>query len=115
MDPKVGLPVQTEDFLNIQFKGFRGRTHIFHDFTMGDLPFMNPYDWISLLYIAAKDVKKFVPIYEYLRRMIKCYILEMAKMDVEIMFVLKRKPTLTLVDQPQNIENLKGGLSNKKH
>lgn len=39
----------------------------------------------------------------------------MAKINVEIASVLKRKPILTPSDQPQNIENIKGGLINKKH
>lgn len=114
-DSEGWVTVQTKDFLNIQFKGFQGHKHILHEFPLVDLSFINLYDWILLLYIVAKDVKKFEPIYEHLRRMIKCYIQEMAKMDVEIASVLKRKPTLTLVDQPQNIEDLKGGLINKKH
>lgn len=44
MGLKVGFPVQTENFLNIQFKGFRGANHVVHEFTLADLPFMNPYD-----------------------------------------------------------------------
>ncbi|CAI9294696.1 unnamed protein product [Lactuca saligna] len=35
--------------------------------------------------------------------------------DVEITYVLKRKPTLTSAEQPQNIEKMKGGSINKEH
>lgn len=48
MGLKVGLPIQIEKNFNIQFKGFRGANHVLHEFTLVDLPFMNPYDWISL-------------------------------------------------------------------
>lgn len=68
---KVGLLVQTEYFLNIQFKGFRGANYVLHEFTLADIPFMNPYDWISMFYIVAKDVKKYEPIYKHLKRMLK--------------------------------------------
>lgn len=81
---------------------------------MADLPFMNLYDWISLFYIVAKDVKKFKPIYEHLKRMIKCYILEIAKIDLEIASDLKIKPILKPTNPPQNIENMKGGVINNK-
>ena len=36
-------------------------------------------------------------------------------MDVEITSVLKRRPTLTPAEHPQNIEKLKGGSINKEH
>ncbi|CAI9296084.1 unnamed protein product [Lactuca saligna] len=48
MELKVGLLIQTEDFLNIQFKGFRGANHMLHEFTLADFPFMDPYDWLPL-------------------------------------------------------------------
>ncbi|CAI9294642.1 unnamed protein product [Lactuca saligna] len=36
-------------------------------------------------------------------------------MDVETALVLKRKPILKPFDQPQNIENLKGGFVDKEY
>ncbi|CAI9271898.1 unnamed protein product [Lactuca saligna] len=83
---KVGLPIQTEDFLNIQFKGFRG-----------------------------KDVQKYEPIIQHLKRMIKCYILEITKMDVEIAGVLNNRPILKPNEQPEDIEYLKARSIRKKH
>lgn len=112
---KTGLPFQTEDFLNIPIKGFRAHNHIFHEFTLAELLFVNPYDWISLFHIVAKDLKKYEPNYEHLKKMIKCNIMELAKMNVEIASVLKRKPILKPFDQPQNIANLRGGLIDKEY
>ncbi|CAI9287907.1 unnamed protein product [Lactuca saligna] len=65
MGLKVGLLVQRKDFLNVHLKGFQGANHVLHEFTLADLPFVNPYDWISLFYIVAKDVNKYDPICEH--------------------------------------------------
>ena len=91
---KPGLPVQTEDFLNIEFNGFRGDNHIVDKFTLADMPFMNPYGRISLFYIITKNEKKHEPIFAHLKGMIICYIHEIEKMDVEIASVLKKRPIL---------------------
>lgn len=85
------MPVQTEDFLNVQFKGFWGSNHVLHEFTLDGLPFMNPFDWISLFNIVAKDVKNYEPTYDHLKMIIKCYILDITTMDVEMAFVLKNR------------------------
>ena len=112
---KVGLPIQTEDFLNIQFKGFRGANHELYEFILADFPFMNPYDWLYLFHIVTKDVQKYEPIVEHLKRMIKCYILEIAKMDVEIASVLKKRPILKPEEEPKDIQQLKAWIIWMKH
>ncbi|CAI9289412.1 unnamed protein product [Lactuca saligna] len=89
---RVKSPVQIENFLNIQLKGFKGANQIMDEFTLVDFPFMNPYDWISLFFIVMKDEQKYEPIVAYLKRMIIGYIHEIVKMDVEIALVLKKKP-----------------------
>ncbi|CAI9286003.1 unnamed protein product [Lactuca saligna] len=101
--------------MNTQLKGFRGHNHTLHEFILADLPLMNPYDRISLFHFVVKDMKKCEPIFEHFKRMIKCYILELAMIDVQISSVLKRKPILKTFDQPQNIENLRGGLIDKQY
>lgn len=47
--------------------------------------------------------------------MIKCYILEVVKMDVEISYALKKKPILKQEEEPTDIEHLKVGIIRKKH
>lgn len=49
------LPIQIEDFLSIKFKGFQDANDVLHEFTLENLPFMNPCNWLSLFYIVAKD------------------------------------------------------------
>ena len=95
--------MELEDFLNIQFEGFRGANHILDEFTLAELPFMNPYDWISLFHIVLKDEKKYEHIVAHLKRMIICYILKIAKIDVEIASVMKKMPILKPQEQPKNI------------
>lgn len=41
---KVYAPFPVEHFTNIKFKGFRGKSRVQFDFTLADLPFMNPND-----------------------------------------------------------------------
>lgn len=54
------------------------------EFTLTDLPCMNSYDWILLFNIVLMDEKKYEPIVVHLRRILICYMHEIAKMDVEI-------------------------------
>ena len=75
---------------------------------------MNPYDWLSLFYIVAKDVKKYEPIFEHLKQMIKCYTLEITKMDVETASIMKKRPILKPDEQTDDIQHLKAGVIRKK-
>ncbi|CAI9263711.1 unnamed protein product [Lactuca saligna] len=97
------------------FKGFRDANHILHEFTLADLPFMNSDDYLSLFYSVTKDFKKYEPIFEHLKSMIMCYILEIAKMDVEIASILKKRPILKPDEQLENIQHLKARIIQKKH
>ena len=81
---RVKSPVHTEDFLNIQFKGFRGANHVVDEFTLADLPCMNPYKWISLFNILMKDETKYEPIITHLKRILICYILETARWTLRL-------------------------------
>jgi len=77
---------------------------------------MNPFDWILMLnkLIQAKDAKTYEPIIAHLKRMIKCYILQVSKMDVEITTALKLKPSFVGDKQPSNVNQLKYGIINNK-
>lgn len=91
---KVYAPFPTEQFTNVKFKGFRGAACTEEDFTLADLPSMNRNDWISLFMILSKDQAKYEPIVSHLKRMLICNIHEVAKLDVEISSVLKKKPVV---------------------
>ena len=88
MGLKVFSAAPTEDFVNIIFKGFRGTDKVLDEFTLADFPFMHPYKWISLFNIVMKDENKYKPIVAHLKKMLICYVLEIAQMDVEIVLVL---------------------------
>lgn len=62
---KVRKPTIVDGFANINFKAFRGHNHEVHEFTLAYIPFMNSYDWITLLNIIAKDTMKYEPIYNH--------------------------------------------------
>lgn len=86
--------VETDSFINARFKAVRGVGSSVFEFSLADLPCLNPYDWISLVNIFSKDEQKFEPILAHLRRMLVSYIQEIRKMNVEIAAVLKKKPTM---------------------
>lgn len=88
---KVRLPEKVDGFLNIHFKAYRGQNRIIHEFTLVYFPFLSPSDWISMFNTVGKDVAKYEPIYQHLRKLIICYILEMSKMDVDISAMLNEK------------------------
>ncbi|CAI9276276.1 unnamed protein product [Lactuca saligna] len=104
---KPGFPVQTEDFVNIKFKGFIGSNHVLDEFSLLGLPFMNTYHWISLFHIITKEEKKYEPTIAHLKRMLICYIHEITKMDVEIESVLKKRPILNPEEQTKDVQKLK--------
>ncbi|CAI9270001.1 unnamed protein product [Lactuca saligna] len=106
---KVYAPVPTENFISIKFKGFRGTSRSEDEFTLADLPCMNLYDWISLFLILSKDEQKYEPIVAHLKRMLICYIHEIAKMDVEITYVLKKKPILKPEEESKDLHKMKLG------
>lgn len=97
---KVGKPFEAEGFAKVSFKEYGGRKHEPFNFTLADLPIMNPYDWIILLNIISRDPMKYEPIYHILRRMIRGYIQEVSEMDIEISKVLDWKPILIPFPQP---------------
>ena len=104
---KVSSAMPTEDFVNIRFKGFWGTYKALDEFTLADLPFMNPYDWISLFNIVMNDEKKYEPIVTHLKNMLICYVLEIAKIDVEIALVSQKKPILEPKEHHQDIKKMK--------
>ncbi|CAI9280416.1 unnamed protein product [Lactuca saligna] len=84
---KVSGPIETDSFPNAHFKVARGSTSQVCKFTLADLPFLNPYDWILLLNMLLKDE----PVVAHLKRMLISYIQEVGKMDVEIASVLRKR------------------------
>ncbi|CAI9294355.1 unnamed protein product [Lactuca saligna] len=82
---------------------------------MADLPFMNPYDWILLFNIVAKDVTKYEPIFNHLKRMLKCYILEIGKTNIEIASILNNRPIMKPFEEPEDIQDLPSGVIDEEY
>ena len=45
---KVTRPIETDSFPNAKFELVRGSVSQVHEFTLADMPCLNPYDWIML-------------------------------------------------------------------
>ncbi|CAI9259279.1 unnamed protein product [Lactuca saligna] len=112
---KVYARIPTEDFINIRFKGFPGASRTKDEFNLVDSPCMIPYDWITLFLIVSKDEKTYEPIVSHLKRMLICYIHEPAKMDVEIGYILKKRPILKHQEELEDLHKLKLGKIRKEN
>lgn len=88
---KVYAHFSVDGLINVKYKGFRGSSRTEFDFTLADLPCMNPNDWILMFLIFSKNEQTYEPIVAHLKRILICYIHEVAKMDIEIASVLKTK------------------------
>lgn len=111
---KVGKPIISDGFENVSFKALRGYNHEVHELSLADIPFMNPDGWISLINIVAKNTAKYKHIYQFMKKIIRAYILEVAKMNIEIAAVLKRKPIMNPFPPPDNLDKFKVGFIEKE-
>lgn len=100
---------KVDNFINIYFKAVRGNNHEADEFTLVDLPLMNPFDWISILNIVSREPIKYEPISLHTKRLIKAYIVEITNLDVEISSVLIRRPIIKIIDPPKNLNFMKVG------
>ena len=80
-----------------------------HTFYLADLPNLNPHDWIVLHNILLSNPVEYEPIIDHLKRMMVCYILEVAKMDQEVASVLRNKPTILPIGSSSDINKMKMG------
>ncbi|KAI3765950.1 hypothetical protein L2E82_15997 [Cichorium intybus] len=102
------LPEVTLPFINSRLLAFRGDDKEKMEFSLADLPFMNPFDWISLFNILSRE-QKYYPIFNHVKRMIGFYILEVAKLDVEVAGVLDKAPLTVRRPPPKNLGKRKIG------
>lgn len=106
---KFYAPFPVEHFTNIKFRGFIGATRTEFDFTLYDLPFINPNDWISLFLIISKDEAKYEAIVSHLKIMLICYIHKVAKLDEEIVAVLKKRSVVDPKEESKDFQKRKLG------
>ncbi|CAI9276993.1 unnamed protein product [Lactuca saligna] len=64
--------------------------------------------------MLSKDEQKYEPIISHMRRMMICYIHEVAKMDVEIASMLKKRPVVKLGEEPMDFPKRKLGKIRKE-
>ncbi|KAI3779357.1 hypothetical protein L2E82_09072 [Cichorium intybus] len=102
------LPEVIVPFKNARFLALRGDDKEKMEFSLADLPFLNPFDWISLFNILSRE-QKYQPLFDHVKRMLGYYILEVAKLDVEVAGVLDKVPLTVRRPPPKNLNKRKIG------
>ncbi|KAI3700353.1 hypothetical protein L2E82_44979 [Cichorium intybus] len=82
---------------------------------MAYLPFMNPFDWISVFNLLSKKPEKHEPLIKHLKRIIVSYIYEVLKLDLEVATRLNSKPLYKIHDPPSGFSHRKTGKIDNKH
>ncbi|KAI3494742.1 hypothetical protein L1887_40447 [Cichorium endivia] len=81
------MPHVTSPFRNTIFLARRGSDDEKDQFTMADLPFMNPFDWVSLFSILKRRGDHEI-LHKHVKKLLMGYILEVSNLDVEVASVL---------------------------
>ncbi|KAL7597501.1 hypothetical protein Lser_V15G22287 [Lactuca serriola] len=106
---RVLKPYTEGRFINVRFKVLRGSAKTEHAISLADLPNLNPHDWIVLHNILLTNEAEYGPIIDHLKRMLVCYIMEVALMDQEIATVFKKKPKISPVGSASDLNQMKMG------
>ncbi|KAL7595028.1 hypothetical protein Lser_V15G29179 [Lactuca serriola] len=102
-------PYSEGNFINIRFKVLQGSAKTEHAISLADLPNLNPHDWIIFHNILLTNEAEYGPIIDHFKRMLVCYIIEVALMDQEIASVLKKKPTISPVGSASDLNQMQMG------
>ncbi|KAL7601907.1 hypothetical protein Lser_V15G26951 [Lactuca serriola] len=103
---QVLKPYSEGNFINIRFKVLQGSAKTEHAISLTDLPNLNPHDWIILHNILLTNEAEYGPIIDHLKRMLVCYIMEVALMDQEIASVFKKKPKISPVGSASDLNQM---------
>ncbi|KAL7605731.1 hypothetical protein Lser_V15G20074 [Lactuca serriola] len=106
---RVLEPFREGNFTNVQFKVLRGSAKAEHAISLADLPNLNPHDWIILHNILLTNEAEYGPIIDHLKRMLVCYVMEVALLDQEIASVFKKKPTISPVGSASDLNMMQMG------
>ncbi|KAL7601819.1 hypothetical protein Lser_V15G27017 [Lactuca serriola] len=96
-------------FINVRFRVIRGSARTEHLISLADLPNLNPHDWIVLHNILLTNEAEYGPIIDHLKRLLVCYIMEVALMDQEVATVFKKKPKIAPVGSASDLNQMKMG------
>ncbi|KAL7618923.1 hypothetical protein Lser_V15G01055 [Lactuca serriola] len=106
---RVLKPYTEGRFINVRFRVIRGSARTEHLISLADLPSLNPHDWIVLHNILLTNEAEYGPVIDHLKRMLVCYIMEVALMDQEVATVFKKKPKISLVGSASDLNQMKMG------
>ncbi|KAL7597933.1 hypothetical protein Lser_V15G27207 [Lactuca serriola] len=106
---RVLKPYREGNFTNVRFKVLRGSAKTEHALSLADLPNLNPHDWIILHNILLTNESEYGPITDHFKRMLVCYIMEVAKMDQEVANIFKKKPTISPIGSASDLNMMQMG------
>ncbi|KAI3515990.1 hypothetical protein L1887_14897 [Cichorium endivia] len=107
------MPQVISPFRNPIFLARRGSDEEKDEFTLADLPFMNPFDWVSLFNILSRREDHEI-IHEHVNKLLMGYILEVAKLDVEVATVLNSTLECSAKKPPSDLNRRRlGKIKNK--
>ncbi|KAL7600401.1 hypothetical protein Lser_V15G23655 [Lactuca serriola] len=106
---RVLKPYREGNFTNVRFMVLRGSAKTEHPISLADLPNLNPHDWIILHNILLINEAEYGPIIDHFKRMLVCYIMEVALMEQEIASVFKKKPTISPVGSASDLNLMQMG------
>nr|KAJ0197850.1 hypothetical protein LSAT_V11C700361140 [Lactuca sativa] len=104
---RVLKPQAARKFINVKLKVTRGSALSEHTFSLADLPNLNPHDWIVLHNILLANPVEYDPIIDHLKRLLVCYVLEVAKVDQEVTSVLRKNPSVLRVGSASDVNKMK--------
>ncbi|KAI3510725.1 hypothetical protein L1887_17858 [Cichorium endivia] len=96
------IPQVISPFKNAIFLARRGSDQEKDEFTLADLPFMNPFDWVSLFNILSRTEDHEI-LADHVKKLLMGYILEVAKLDVEVAAVLDSTPECSVEKPPSDL------------
>ncbi|KAI3510635.1 hypothetical protein L1887_17767 [Cichorium endivia] len=97
------MPHVTSPFRNPRFFARRGSDEEKDEFTLADLPFMNPFDWVSLFNILTRREEHTI-LHEHIKKLLMGYILEVSNLDVEVASVLNAVPKCSAEPPPTDLK-----------
>lgn len=106
---KVMKPTPAGKFINVKFKVIRGSNNSVRIISLADLPNLNPHDCILLNNILLLDPQQYQPIIDHIKRMMVCYIHEVARMDQEIVTALRKKLTVKPIGKSSDVNKMRMG------
>nr|KAJ0186669.1 hypothetical protein LSAT_V11C900486170 [Lactuca sativa] len=111
---KITGPIEIKSFPNARFNVATGSASQACEFTLIDLPCLNPHGWMMIYNILVRNKEKYESVVSHLQLLIKSYIQEVGSMDVENTIVLRKQLRAVPKKAPKDFEKLKPGKNFKE-